>query len=132
MLEKLSLFLLSLFLGLGSFFSFYIAPTLFRVLERNQAGAVVEKIFPVYFGLGLILVTLALFLGRDSGKVFIFLGVINLALLGVEFFYVVPTMHKLKQVNYQLFMRYHGVSMGINLLILLFTFIKAILIILKR
>lgn len=132
MLEKLSLFLLSLFLGLGSFFSFYIAPTLFRVLERNQAGAVVEKIFPVYFGLGLILVALALFLGRDSGKVFIFLGVINLALLGVEFFYVVPTMHKLKQVNYQLFMRYHGVSMGINLLILLFTFIKAILIILKR
>ena len=121
-----------MYLGLGAFFSFYVAPILFRVLERNQAGAVVEKVFPVYFGLGLILVAVALFIGREIGKIFIILGMINLALLSVEFFYIVPTMHKLKQANYQLFMKYHGVSMLINLLILLLTFTKAILIILKR
>ena len=132
MSEKISLFLLSVFFGLGAFFSFYVAPTLFRVLERNQAGAVVEKVFPVYFGLGLILVALALLIGREIGKVFVILGIINLALLGLEFFYVVPTMHKLKQTNYQFFMKYHGVSMLINLLILLLTLTKAILIILKR
>ncbi len=132
MSEKLSLFLISVFFGLGAFFSFYVAPILFRVLERNQAGAVVEKVFPVYFGLGLVLIAIALFIGRETGKLFIILGIINLALLGLEFFYIVPTMHKLKQTNYQLFMKYHGVSMGINLLILLLTLTKAILIILKR
>ena len=132
MSEKFSLFLISVFFGLGAFFSFYVAPILFRVLERNQAGAVVEKVFPVYFGLGLVLIAIALFIGRETGKLFIILGIINLALLGLEFFYIVPTMHKLKQTNYQLFMKYHGVSMGINLLILLLTLTKAILIILKR
>ncbi len=132
MLEKISLFLLSVFLGLGAFFSFYVAPILFKVLERNQAGAVVEKVFPVYFGLGLILIAVTLFIGKEIGKAFVILGIINLALLCVEFFYIVPTMHKLKQTNYQLFMKYHGVSMGINLLILLLTLTKAILIILKR
>ena len=132
MSEKVSLFLLSVFFGLGAFFSFHVAPTLFRVLERNQAGAVVEKIFPIYFALGLIIVALALFIGRELGRLFIILGIINLALLGLELFYIVPTMHKLKQTNYQLFMKYHGVSMLINLLILLLTLGKAILIILKR
>ncbi len=130
--EKISLFLLSVFFGLGAFFSFYVAPTLFRVLERSQAGAVVERIFPVYFTLGIVLVGSALILGRKLGKPFLILGIINLTLLSLELFYMVPTMHKLKQENYQLFMRYHGVSMGLNLLILLFTFVKAILIILKR
>ena len=132
MSEKVSLFLLSIFLGLGSFFSFYIAPTLFRVLEKEQAGAVVEKIFPVYFGLGLILVGLSVFFGRGQGKIFLILGITNLLLLGFELFFMVPTMHKLKQTNYQLFLKYHGVSMGINLLILLLTLVKAVLIIIKR
>lgn len=132
MSEKLALFLISVFFGLGAFFSFYVAPTLFKVLEKNQAGAVVERVFPIYFGLGLILVAIALLVGKEVGKLFLILGITNLALLGLELFYMVPTMHKLKQVNYELFMKYHGVSMGINLLILLLTLTKAILIILKR
>lgn len=132
MSEKLALFLISVFFGLGAFFSFYVAPTLFKVLEKNQAGAVVERVFPTYFGLGLILVAIALLVGKEVGKLFLILGITNLALLGLELFYIVPTLHKLKQVNYELFMKYHGISMGINLLILLLALAKAILIILKR
>ena len=132
MSEKLALFLISVFFGLGAFFSFYVAPILFKVLEKSQAGAVVERVFPIYFGLGLILVAIAVLVGKEVGKLFLILGIINLALLGLELFYMVPTMHKLKQVNYELFMKYHGFSMGINLLILLLTLTKAILIILKR
>ncbi|AAC06497.1 DUF4149 domain-containing protein [Aquifex aeolicus] len=132
MKEKLALALLSFFLGLGSFFSFYVAPTLFKVLERQQAGAVVEKVFPVYFGLGIILVGISLFLGRDSGKLFLSLGILNLLLLLLQEFIVIPKLHGLKATNYELFLKYHGVSMGINLAILLLTLGKVLILIFKR
>jgi hypothetical protein len=51
-MDKLLLFLNSAYLGLGAFFSFYVAPTLFKVLEKTEAGKVVERVFPVYFSLG--------------------------------------------------------------------------------
>jgi hypothetical protein len=41
-MDKLLLFLNSAYLGLGAFFSFYVAPTLFKVLEKTEAGKVVE------------------------------------------------------------------------------------------
>jgi len=132
MKEKLALALLSFFLGFGSFFSFYIAPTLFKVLEKQQAGAVVEKVFPVYFGLGLILVGISLLLGRNVGKFFISLGILNFLLLLIQEFIVVPKLHNLKAVNYEAFLRYHGVSMGINLTILILTLWKILILILKR
>jgi len=132
MKEKIALALLSFFLGLGSFFSFYVAPTLFKVLERQQAGAVVEKVFPVYFGLGLILVGISVFLTKDSGKLFISLGVLNLLLLSIQEFVVIPKLHQLKSADYQLFLKYHGVSMGINLAILLLTLGKVLILIFKR
>ncbi|GAB6065033.1 DUF4149 domain-containing protein [Aquifex pyrophilus] len=132
MKEKLVISLLSFFLGLGSFFSFYVAPTLFRVLERQQAGAVVEKVFPVYFGIGILLVLISLIIGYSFGKLFTALALANLLLLFLEEFYIVPTMHSLKQTDYNLFMKYHGISMLINLLILLLTFVKIVILILKR
>ncbi len=132
MKEKLTLILLSFYFGLGTFFSFYVAPTLFKVLERNQAGAVVEKVFPVYFGIGIVVVLISLILGKDFRKIFISLGVLNLILLLFEEFYIIPKMHHLKQTNYELFLKYHGISMAINLLILLLTLSKIGFIFLKR
>ncbi|HID66279.1 MAG TPA: DUF4149 domain-containing protein [Aquificaceae bacterium] len=130
--EKLVLFLLSVFFGLGSFFSFYVAPTLFKTLEKSQAGTVVEKVFPVYFAIGLVLVLVSLILGFNFGKIFITLVVLNLILLLIQEFFIIPTAHTLKQTNYQLFLKYHGISMAINLGILILTFIKILILILKR
>jgi hypothetical protein len=48
-MDKLLLFLNSAYLGLGAFFSFYVAPTLFKVLEKTEAGKVVERVFPCLF-----------------------------------------------------------------------------------
>jgi len=132
MKEKFVLFLLSGFWGLGSFFSFYVAPTLFRVLERQLAGAVVEKIFPVYFGIGIFILLVSLAVGYSFGKLFTALALANLFLLFLEEFYIIPTMHSLKQTDYNLFMKYHGVSMAVNLLILLLTFVKIVILIFKR
>ncbi len=48
--------LLSLVMWMGSiiFFSFFVAPAVFRVLDRQQAGEVVGAIFPKYYALGYI------------------------------------------------------------------------------
>lgn len=122
-MEKLLLFINSLYLGMGAFFSFYVAPVLFRVLEKAQAGKVVEKVFPVYFALGLVVSLLTLFLGFRIGKLLFSLALINTLLHALQLFYVLPTAHELKGVDYQAFMKLHGLSMGINLLSLLATLV---------
>ncbi len=50
------LHLLSLVVWMGSiiFFSFFAAPAVFRVLERQQAGEVVGAIFPKYYAIGYV------------------------------------------------------------------------------
>ncbi|MGP0565656.1 MULTISPECIES: DUF4149 domain-containing protein [unclassified Nitrospina] len=46
--------LLGLVVWLGSviFFSFFTAPSIFKVLDRQQAGDVIGAIFPKYYGVG--------------------------------------------------------------------------------
>lgn len=53
--------LLSLVVWMGSiiFFSFFAAPAIFRVLERQQAGEVVGAIFPKYYAVGYVCSVLA-------------------------------------------------------------------------
>ncbi len=53
--------LLSLVVWMGSiiFFSFFAAPSVFRVLDRQQAGEVVGAIFPKYYAIGYICSALA-------------------------------------------------------------------------
>ena len=48
------LYLLSLAVWIGSlvFFSFFVAPALFRTLPREEAGRVVATIFPIYYAVG--------------------------------------------------------------------------------
>jgi len=53
--------LLSLVMWMGSiiFFSFFTAPAVFRLLDRQQAGEVVGAIFPKYYAIGYICSVLA-------------------------------------------------------------------------
>lgn len=53
--------LLSLVMWMGSiiFFSFFTAPAIFRLLDRQKAGEVVGAIFPKYYGIGYICSVLA-------------------------------------------------------------------------
>ncbi len=128
---KFLLFINSLYLGLGSFFSFFIAPTLFRVLQKEQAGAVVERIFPVYFGIGLVVSLTTLFLGFKYGRLIPVLAFFNLLIHAIHIFYVLPTAHSLKLTDYDAFMRWHGMSMGMNLLGILLTLFLCLLLIRK-
>ncbi|MGB9874477.1 MAG: DUF4149 domain-containing protein, partial [Hydrogenobacter sp.] len=95
---------------------FYVAPVLFRVLEKEQAGRVVEKVFPVYFGIGLVVSLLSLMLGFRLSKWLMLLWVLNVLILAFQEFYVLPHSHELKLTDYQAFMKWHGISMVLNLI----------------
>jgi hypothetical protein len=128
---KFLLFLNAFYLGLGTFFSFYVAPLLFRVLEKEYAGRVVEKVFPVYFGLGLIFSLLSLILGFRPGKGVVIILILNLIILAFQEFYVLPLSHHLKFTDYEAFMKWHGISMVLNLTHLLLVFVLCVLLLLK-
>ncbi len=132
-MEKLILALVSFYLGLGSFFSFYVAPILFRVLDKSQAGSVVEKVFPVYFGIGIgvFLVSLVLSFLSSMGKPAYLFMISALILLLLLEFYILPVSHSLKATDYQAFMRYHGISMVMNLGVLVLSLIT-VLYLIKR
>ena len=48
----------SIVLGIMLFFSFAVAPLIFKVLEENQARKFVRTMFPYYYSINLILVSL--------------------------------------------------------------------------
>ena len=50
------------------FFSFFAAPAVFRLLDRQQAGEVVGAIFPKYYGIGYICSVLAAITMMLSGQ----------------------------------------------------------------
>lgn len=128
-MDKILLFLNSAYLGLGSFFSFYVAPTLFKVLQKEQAGSVVERVFPVYFSLGLVVSVITLLMGLKLGRLILLLALVNAVLHALHLFYILPTVHNLKPVDYSAFMKWHGISMGVNLLSLLTTLVLCIVLI---
>ncbi len=112
---------------MGLFFSFYVAPTLFKVLEKADAGKVVEKVFPVYFGVGFLVMLVSTLFGWKLGKAFSLLALLNLTIHGIHKFYVLPTAGQLKLVDYSAFMKWHALSMGLNVIGLVLTLFMIIL-----
>jgi len=78
--NRVMIFLLSSYFGLGAFFSAVVAPSLFRSLERAVAGGIVEQIFPFYFGIGLGAVGISLLIALTSR-----MSNLLIALLGANF-----------------------------------------------
>ncbi len=77
------IYLLSLVCWIGSiiFFSFFVAPVVFKTLEREKAGEVVGIIFPRYYKLGYVcgvLVLGVLLLTEPAGLKWCALGIMML------------------------------------------------------
>ncbi len=133
-MEKLVISILSAYMGMGIFFSFYIAPLLFRMLERSKAGSIVENIFPVYFAIGIATVFISLLVSFFSSlgkKVYIPLLLALLLLIILEF-YIVPTAHELKTTNYSAFMRFHTYSVALNVITMLLILISLFFILRRK
>ena len=63
-MENLIQNILSICLGIMIFFSFVLAPMIFKILDAENAGKFVRKIFPYYYSVNLVflLITIILFI----------------------------------------------------------------------
>ena len=59
--QQTIIILISITLGVMIFFSFAIAPLIFKVLNENYARLFVRRIFPYYYSINLILLSIAIF-----------------------------------------------------------------------
>ena len=66
------IYLLSLVVWIGSivFFSFFVAPAIFKTLEREEAGKIVGVIFPKYYFISYIAGFIALTILLTSSRTF--------------------------------------------------------------
>lgn len=59
-LKVLTISSVSVWLGAIAFFSLFVAPAAFSVLDRESAGRLVTTVFPRYYGFGIVLGLVAL------------------------------------------------------------------------
>ena len=112
-------------LGIMLFFSFVIAPTVHKFLPTQQSGHYIRKLFPIYYkvnaaltlGSLIVIASLAIF------NMIFYANLIILALFGICYFYLMPSINKQKSKNNRKFKVLHGSSIAINLvqIILLIT-----------
>jgi len=130
---------LSLWVGGMALFTFVVTPVVFRTQGRDAAGKIVGAIFPLYFRYGLVLTAVALLARIAAGEAFhgvrqwvgTFLILTAFLLSGYQAYGVAPRMERVKQsvASFEAappddparreFSRLHGISMVINLAILL-------------
>ena len=130
---------LSLWVGGIALFTFVVTPVIFRTQARDVAGKIVGVLFPLYFRYGLVLAA-AVFLARVfAGEAFhgarqwagTLLIVSALLLTGYQAYGLTPRMEKVKRTVSSFetvlpedparreFSRLHGISMVVNLVVLL-------------
>lgn len=129
----------SLWVGGIALFTFVVTPVIFRTQGKDAAGKVVGSIFPLYFRYCLALAVLALVARIAAGEAFVgarqwagtLLVVTAILLTGYQAFGLVPRMEKVKRSvpSFETalpgdparreFSRLHGISMVVNLIVLL-------------
>ena len=116
-MENLIQIILAISLGMMIFFSFVLAPMIFKILDAENAGKFVRKIFPYYYFVNLIFLSIAVIL-------FIIISSLGLSFyitlsLAISFvfaqFILMPIINKLKDNNEEKKFKYaHGTSVFIN------------------
>ena len=116
-MENLIQNILAICLGMMIFFSFVLAPMIFKILDAENAGKFVRKIFPYYYfvNLAFLLIAIILFFVISSISIKFY---ITLA-LAISFifaqFILMPLINKLKDNNEEKKFKYaHGASVVIN------------------
>ena len=116
-MENLIQNILAISLGMMIFFSFVLAPMIFKILDAENAGKFVRKIFPYYYFVNLIFLSIAVIL-------FIIISSLGLSFyitlsLAISFvfaqFILMPIINKLKDNDEEKKFKYaHGTSVLIN------------------
>ena len=116
-MENLIQNLTAIILGMMIFFSFVLAPMIFKILDAENAGKFVRKIFPYYYLVNLIFLlivtSLMYFLSSFNTNFFVTLT-LALSFIFAQFI-LMPMINKLKDNNEEKKFKYaHGVSVIIN------------------
>ena len=116
-MENLLQNILAISLGMMIFFSFVLAPMIFKILDAENAGKFVRKIFPYYYFVNLIFLTIAtiIFIFMSSiGIDFYITLTLVLSFIFAQFL-LMPLINKLKDNNQEKKFKYaHGLSVIIN------------------
>ena len=113
----LSMYVIAGVVGVMIFFSVAVAPTIFKVLPQEWAGVYVRQFFPKYYlVLGLSCVIAGIFAQPLAIKMITFVSAI---LFAISLWVLTPAVNNAKDVNNtKKFNVLHGLSVGVNLLIL--------------
>ena len=101
MIENLVQNLIAISLGTMIFFSFIVAPVIFKVLDAVNAGKFVRKIFPFYYMINLIILSLAviLFIYKSQINIDFYLVLFLALLFAFLLFILMPMINKFKDNN---------------------------------
>ena len=116
-MENLIQIIIAISLGMMIFFSFVLAPMIFKILDAENAGKFVRKIFPYYYFVNLIFLSIAviLFYLISSLSVEFFITLILALSFIFAQFVLMPLINKLKDNHQETKFKYaHGFSVVIN------------------
>ena len=106
-------------LGMMIFFSFILAPMIFKILNPENAGKFVRKIFPYYYFVNLVFLSIVVILILLNSKInFEFYITVSLVISFIfAQFILMPFINKLRDNNEETKFKYaHGFSVAINFL----------------
>ena len=111
--------LVAICLGMMIFFSFILAPMIFKILDPENAGKFVRKIFPYYYFVNLVFLSIVVILILLNSKInFEFYIIVSLVISFIfAQFILMPFINKLRDNNEENKFKYaHGFSVAINFL----------------
>ena len=117
MIENIIQNLFAINLGMMIFFSFVVAPVIFKVLDSKNAKKFVRKIFPYYYFVNLIvlLIVIGIFIFISSFILDFYITLFIAILFIFSLFILMPMINKLKDRNDKKKFKYaHGLSVIIN------------------
>ncbi len=123
MFEQISIYLISMILGIMLFFSFVIAPVVFTTLDEENARKFIRRIFPFYYNvnLGICVIILLIFLIISKiGTDFYVLLVITI-LFAISNYILMPLINKFRDEKEDKKFKYsHFISVIINFIQMIF------------
>ena len=131
--QKIVLSFMSATFAIGAFFSFVVAPILFKTLPKEQAGKVVEKVFPLYFALclGLDALSLLAVFKANVGFILILILILTITLNAVQLYVILPESREKKKTDYQGFLKLHKISVIMNLSVVVLNLLGVLYLIFK-
>ena len=117
MIENLIQNLIAISLGAMLFFSFVIAPVIFKILDANNASKFVRKIFPHYYLINLVVLSIAvlLLLYISSINLDFYITLVVTILFAFSLFILMPLINKFKDSKEEKKFKYlHALSVIIN------------------